>query len=97
MSPLILQDRELMQLLLPTLRADFTALETYAYQEEKPLDCPIYAFGGNLDTTAVENELRPWRLHTNASFELRVFQGDHFFIRNNQQAVLRSISAQVTP
>ena len=38
MSPLILQDQELMQLLLPTLRADFTALETYVYQGEKPLE-----------------------------------------------------------
>jgi surfactin synthase thioesterase subunit len=27
-----------MQLLLPTLRADFKALETYVYQDEKPLD-----------------------------------------------------------
>jgi medium-chain acyl-[acyl-carrier-protein] hydrolase len=96
MSPLILQDKELMQLLLPALRADFTALETYVYQDEEPLACPIRAFGGNLDTTAVEDELRPWRLHTHASFELKVFQGDHFFIRNNQQAVLRSIVSQVT-
>jgi medium-chain acyl-[acyl-carrier-protein] hydrolase len=97
MSPLILQDRELMQLLLPTLRADFTALETYVYQDEGPLACPIRAFGGNLDTTATEDELRAWRLHTEASFELKVFPGDHFFVRNNQQAILRSISDQVTP
>jgi medium-chain acyl-[acyl-carrier-protein] hydrolase len=97
MSPLILQDRELMQLLLPTLRADFTALETYVYQDEKPIDCPIRAFGGNLDTTVAEDELRAWRLHTSTSFELKIFQGDHFFIRNNQQAVLRLISAQVSP
>jgi medium-chain acyl-[acyl-carrier-protein] hydrolase len=97
MSPLILQDRELMQLLLPTLRADFTAIETYVYQEEEPLDCPIRAFGGNLDGTATEDELRAWRLHTNASFELKIFQGDHFFIRNNQQALLKSISSQVIP
>jgi medium-chain acyl-[acyl-carrier-protein] hydrolase len=95
MSPLILQDRELMQLLLPALRADFAALETYVYQDEEPLACPIRAFGGNLDTTATEDELRPWQLHTHASFELKVFQGDHFFIRNNQQALLRSISAQL--
>jgi surfactin synthase thioesterase subunit len=97
MSPLILQDRELMQLLLPTLRADFTALETYVYQDEKPLACPIRAFGGNLDTTVTEDELRAWQLHTHASFELKVFQGDHFFIRNNQQAVFNSISAEVIP
>jgi medium-chain acyl-[acyl-carrier-protein] hydrolase len=97
MSPLILQDQELMKLLLPALRADFTVHETYVYQDEEPLACPIRAFGGNLDTTTTEDELRAWRLHTNASFELKVFPGDHFFIRNNQQAVLSSIATQVTP
>jgi medium-chain acyl-[acyl-carrier-protein] hydrolase len=97
MSPLILQDRELMQLLLPALRADFTALETYVYQDGEPLACPIRTFGGNLDTTATEDELRAWQLQTSASFELKIFPGDHFFVRNNLQAVLRSISGQVIP
>jgi medium-chain acyl-[acyl-carrier-protein] hydrolase len=97
MSPLILQDRELMQLLLPALRADFTALETYVYQDEEPLACPIRTFGGDLDPTATEDELRAWRLQTNASFELKMFPGDHFFIRNNLPAVLRSISAHAIP
>ena len=97
MSPMILQDKELVKLFLPPLRADITALETYVYQNEEPLDCPIRAFGGNLDTTVTEDELRAWQLHTHASFELKVFQGDHFFIRNNQQAVFKSISAEVTP
>ena len=97
MSPIILQDKELVKLFLPPLRADITALETYVYRNEEPLDSPIRAFGGNLDTTVTEDELRAWQLHTHASFELKVFQGDHFFIRNNQQAVFKSISAEVTP
>jgi medium-chain acyl-[acyl-carrier-protein] hydrolase len=96
MSPVILNDRELMQLILPTLRADVTALETYVYQDEGPLDCPIRAFGGRLDETATENQLRAWQRHTNSSFELEIFPGDHFFIRDNQPAVFKSISNQVT-
>jgi medium-chain acyl-[acyl-carrier-protein] hydrolase len=95
MSSAILQDRELMELLLPALRADITALETYVYQAEAPLDCPICAFGGNLDATAKEDSLRPWQLHTSRSFELKILQGDHFFFRNNQQSILQSISAQI--
>ena len=34
---------------LPILRADFTLVETYAYADEAPLDCPITAFGGRLE------------------------------------------------
>jgi medium-chain acyl-[acyl-carrier-protein] hydrolase len=92
MSPAILKEQELMKLLLPALRADVTALETYVYLEEGPLDCPIRAFGGRLDATTTEDELRAWRLHTNRSFELKMFEGDHFFIRNNQKSVFASLT-----
>jgi medium-chain acyl-[acyl-carrier-protein] hydrolase len=92
MSPAILKEQELMKLLLPTLRADVTALETYVYWEERPLDCPIRAFGGRLDATTTEDELRAWQLHTNRSFELKMFDGDHFFIRNNQKSVFTSLA-----
>jgi len=92
MSPAILQEQELMKLLLPALRADVTALETYVYREERPLDCPIRAFGGRLDATTTEDELRAWQLHTNRSFELKMFDGDHFFIRNNQKSIFASLA-----
>jgi medium-chain acyl-[acyl-carrier-protein] hydrolase len=95
MPAAILQDVELMKLLMPTLRADITALETYVYEEEEPLDCPIYAFGGRFDSTAKEKDLEVWRLHTSSSFELKIFDGDHFFIRNNQQSVFSSILGQI--
>ena len=97
MSPVILQDRELMELLLPTLRADITALETYIYREEEPLDCPIRAFGGSFDATTTEEELRGWRRHTKRSFELSMFPGDHFFIRSNQTSVLDAIVKDIPP
>jgi medium-chain acyl-[acyl-carrier-protein] hydrolase len=95
MSPLILQDRELMELFLPTLRADVTALETYVYQSEAPLDCPIHVFGGSLDSTTTEDGLKEWRLHTTGSFDLRMFHGDHFFIRSNQQSIFQAISKEI--
>jgi surfactin synthase thioesterase subunit len=95
MSPVILQDRELMELLLPTLRADITALETYVYQPEIPLDCPIRAYGGSFDSTTTEDELRAWRMHTKSSFNLQMFPGDHFFIRSNQQSIFQAITAEI--
>jgi len=95
MSPAILEDRELMKLLLPALRADVTALETYVYREEPPLDSPIRAFGGRFDTTTTEDDLRAWQSHTSSSFEFEMFHGDHFFIRNNQDSIFKSILAQI--
>jgi medium-chain acyl-[acyl-carrier-protein] hydrolase len=92
---IIQQDVELMKLVIPVLRADITALETYAYEEQDPLDCSIYASGGNLDSTVEEKELEAWRLHTSSGFELKMFDGDHFFIRNNRESIFRSILAQI--
>ena len=96
MPAIILQDVELMKLLIPALRADITALENYVYKEEDPLDCPIYAFGGNLDSTAKEKDLEAWRSHTKSGFELKMFDGDHFFIRNNRESIFCSILAQIS-
>jgi medium-chain acyl-[acyl-carrier-protein] hydrolase len=95
MASAILQDQELIKLLLPALRADLTALETYVYREEQPLECPIRVFGGTLDVTATETELDGWRRHTRGAFELQLFRADHFFIRSNLSAVLAAISEDI--
>ncbi|NJO48502.1 MAG: thioesterase [Leptolyngbyaceae cyanobacterium RM2_2_4] len=75
----VLQHDELMQLLLPTLRADFAVLETYRYTPAPPFDCPITAFGGLQDQDVGSEPLGAWREQTCADFSLHLFPGDHFF------------------
>ena len=87
----VLKNAELMQLLLPTLRADFAVIETYAYTPETPLDCPITAFGGLQDREASCNELEAWREQTNASFVLKMFPGDHFFLHSAGSLLLQDL------
>lgn len=90
--PEVLADRELMELLLPVLRADVQMLETYAFEPGPPLDCPITAFGGTEDSGLRIEELEGWREHTNAGFETRLFPGDHFFVHSAAKEVLGTIS-----
>src|ERR1700674_5350722 len=40
----LLDHQELMEIMLPLLRADFAVYETYSYSNETPLNCPISAF-----------------------------------------------------
>jgi hypothetical protein len=47
--PEVLADAELLELVMPILRADFALVETYAYRAEPPLMCPITALGGTSD------------------------------------------------
>ncbi|MDM9383687.1 beta-ketoacyl synthase N-terminal-like domain-containing protein [Chlorogloeopsis sp. ULAP01] len=90
----VLQNQELMQLLLPTLRADFAILETFLYVNEKPLDSPIYAFGGIQDTKVSQQELAAWSEQTH-QFKLNMFPGDHFFCDSDRKLVLQVIAQEV--
>jgi medium-chain acyl-[acyl-carrier-protein] hydrolase len=88
----VLEHPEMMQLLLPLLRADFELIQTYAYEPESPLSCPISAFGGLRDPEADRAALRQWAEQTTAEFSLDMFPGDHFFLHTCLPQLLQAIS-----
>ena len=89
----VLEHPELMQLMLPLIRADFQVVQTYKYSPEPPLSCPISAFGGLQDQGVSRAALEAWREQTAATFIIRMFDGDHFFLHGVQPLFL-SILAQ---
>ena len=91
----VLENEELMELILPSLRADFTATETYLHREEPPLTCPITAFAGSRDPLATKEFVEEWRIHTTARFTTRVLPGDHFFLHSQQPLLLSMIAAEL--
>jgi medium-chain acyl-[acyl-carrier-protein] hydrolase len=95
MPPEILHDEEVMASLLPMLRADFAATETYAYEAADPLDCPISVYGGQDDPFVATSELPGWQQHTTAACNVRVFSGGHFFLRDASESVLSLIASEL--
>lgn len=87
-----LEHPELMQLMLPILRADFAICETYVYEAKPALDCPTAAFGGLDDNKVSREEIAGWREHTNTSFTMRMFPGDHFYLHSAQTILLEAIT-----
>ncbi|GHO45003.1 thioesterase II family protein [Ktedonospora formicarum] len=85
----VLQNQELLDLILPTLRADFTLYETYTPFNDLPLPCPIAVYGGAQDTLVSLVDLEGWRQHTSAEFLVRHLSGDHFYIHSAQIQLLR--------
>ncbi|MEM9163675.1 MAG: alpha/beta fold hydrolase [Cyanobacteria bacterium P01_F01_bin.4] len=79
----VLNNAELMALMLPTLRADFTLLETYQYQPRAPLTCPIMGLWGQQDPIVIQAEVDAWQVHTH-QFSIEAIAGDHFFIQQPQ-------------
>ncbi len=88
----LLQNKELMALLIPTLRADFVVDETYVYQEDLLLECPISAFGGSEDMEATREEMEAWASYTHGEFTFEMVRGDHFFLKSHTDTLLQSIS-----
>lgn len=87
----VLANPELLELLLPVLRADFAVCETYTYQGAPPLQCPLTVFGGLTDPDVNRSALEAWREHTTATFRIRMFPGDHFFLHSARPLVLQML------
>jgi len=92
----VLDDAELMQIMLPILRADLSVYETYIYSPEPPLTCPIAAFGGLQDHRVSRGDLEAWREQTTVAFSLQMFPGDHFFWHTTQPRLLERLSRDLS-
>lgn len=88
----VLQNEELIQAMLPTLRADFELCDTYDYREDLPLECPLTVYGGLDDVRVRASDLEAWRMHCSGPFNLKLFPGSHFFLHSAQYLLLAELS-----
>ncbi|MFF4175762.1 amino acid adenylation domain-containing protein [Streptomyces sp. NPDC001750] len=95
--PELLDDPRLLQVMLPTLRADFALHETYTHRPEPPLDCPVTVFGGTEDTEVDQAELPLWRTLTRAAFETLLVTGGHFYLDTARDALLSRMLDALAP
>jgi surfactin synthase thioesterase subunit len=79
----ILQNRDILELLLPALRADMAAIEAHRHEPGPLLPCPISMFGGHDDPRATTDVLAPWQEHTLAHTFIRQFHGGHFYFNDS--------------
>ncbi|MER7578452.1 alpha/beta fold hydrolase [Kitasatospora sp. NPDC097691] len=93
--PEILANAELMEFMLPVFRADLTLLEQWHAEARSQVSCPITAFAGRDDRIVRAELTAGWADHTSASFALQVHPGDHFFLREEMDAMLARIAADL--
>jgi len=94
--PEVLAHAEMMSLLLPAIRADFTALETYQYQAGPKLTCPVHAVGGRRDEIAVQTDLEAWKEHTTSRFQLHMLDDGHHLLDRSKDALLNILNKAIT-
>ena len=87
----VLGDDEIIRMILPSVRSDYKAVETYLYQEGPLLTCPITVLTGDQDPMVTMDEAKAWAGHTDGQFDLKVYPGGHFFINDHATAAMRLI------
>lgn len=66
----------------------------YLHQPRTPLSCPIHVLAG-VDDGPRKAQLKAWSEETAGRLHLRLFEGDHGFIRGRQADVLAYIGQQL--
>lgn len=84
----VLDNRELMALLLPTIRADFALVADYIHRDRQPLDLPISTLAGLGDVHESADQYTDWRTLSRGPHYMHWFDGGHFFIQPQLEAVL---------
>jgi medium-chain acyl-[acyl-carrier-protein] hydrolase len=92
----VLESADVMEMMLPILRADMEVCEMYCYCGEDILNCPITALGGQFDTEVPPDQLREWKHHTTGPFKELTFAGDHFFLRECRLSIIRAIYQELS-
>lgn len=94
-SPEVLADPELVQLLLPVIRADLEVCESYVHPDRPLLRVPVTALTGRSDPGVSVDRVHAWGSLTAASFHAAVFPGGHFYLYPQFYEVAATVSARL--
>lgn len=89
--PEVLACADLMELMLPMLRADFIMSEDFTEPAPAPLPVPMLAFAGLGDPEVEVAELAAWRDFAGAGFALHSLPGGHFFLHEHRSLIVQII------
>ena len=88
----VIDNKELMKVFLPTLRADYRAVEMHEYtQMENKMNSKITVFVGENDHYS-KGDPFAWSIHTDRSCAVHQFHGGHFFIHNHIEEITSIIN-----
>lgn len=93
----VLADPEVLAMIMPAIRSDYRAVETYRPVPGRRLDCPVTVLTGDADPRVLVEEAEAWKDHTTGPTELHVLPGGHFFLVDQSARVLALLTEKLTP
>lgn len=91
--PELLHAAEIRAMVLPAVRHDYRLIETYHARPAGQTDAPLTVFLGRDDPDLTREEALGWREWTTGPFDVTVFEGGHFYLADQPEAVVAAILA----
>jgi surfactin synthase thioesterase subunit len=85
---------ELMRITLDVLGADYRVCDSFGYRAGALLPMPLHVLAGRQDDIEVER-MQDWAREAGGGFSLDWFDGGHFFIRQQEAAVLAALAQRL--
>lgn len=77
------------------IRGDFRLVERYRGDLHPKVTCPIYITDGRSDPEVTLARAAEWAMHTRASWHIRWFPDDHFYLGTHGPAIIEAMCAIV--
>lgn len=91
----VLEHPELLELVLPALRADFAIVGTYGPVPAHPVHCPVGAYSGDSDPEVSRTEIEAWADVAPAGFAVTELPGGHFYLAEQRESVLQDLAERI--
>ena len=91
----LLSNAELIQFLIPLLRADFKIADLYRAEPSR-LQCPVTVLAGMQDWDIPEASVEGWRELASGPCEIHWIPGGHFFVEHERKLVLEKINTAIS-
>ena len=82
---------ELLEFVLPALRSDLQACDTYFCTPEEPLAVPFAVVGGRYDPHVPTESLIDWKEQSSEPCSVDLLPGGHFFLRESRDLLLERV------
>ena len=91
----ILDEPELREIILPSIRADFAIDDAYRHADDTRLTCPIAVIGGTEDPIVPVGMLDSWATATTSAVTVETLPGDHFYFQQQLPRFLALVTAVI--
>lgn len=93
-SPELLENSELFDLVIPIIKNDFLNLLSYRFSNKMSLNVPVSILAGTNDNIS-KTQLYEWSMLSNNSIDFQFFSGNHFFITTEQKSIFNYINFHI--